>query len=152
MISTRSSLAHDSGSIANPNLWCTQPANERRPQSGSRNSRAGFRSSFSIEALAFSCRNSSRSSRPNSNSSPSWRANFLRSFSLRLSSKRLLAHVASATQVHSEGSESEGRFSSIASRIVSWSCRSALDSDNLGGVLEAGTFQIARGDLDTQPL
>ena len=46
--------------------------------------------------------------------------------SLRSSSKRTLAQFARACQVHSEGSASEGRFSSMAWRIVSWSWRSAF--------------------------
>ena len=53
-------------------------------------------------------RNSSRSSRPNSNSSRSYRANFLRSLSLRFRPYRVLAQVASACQVHPRGRRRTG--------------------------------------------
>ena len=105
----------------------SRPRGTRAPASGrpSRSTRS-----------AFSARNSSRSSRPNSNSSRSYWANFRRSFSLRFSRSGCWPSSPGDCQVHSDGSASEGRFSSIASRIGVGELALGLVLGALLGVLE----------------
>ncbi len=52
MISARSRSAQVAGSMARVNLWWTQPASVRRPQSGWRNSFALERSMLAIASVA----------------------------------------------------------------------------------------------------
>ena len=104
-------------------------------------------------SAAFSVRNSSRSSWPELELVAVGDGDTCcRSFSLRFRSNRLLAQFARACQVHSEGSASDGRFSSIACADRVGELALGLGLGDFLGVLEAGALEVAGGQLDPEPL